>query len=342
MGVSTRWKGLAALGVAALLVAGCGDDGGGTPSGDGFASGDVLAGDVAPGADGTLGDPPVLASSCLDGQYAEPWPPVDTSVADAVAGYSAADAAGFITEVLEARYPTGAFLVAKGVEEYRFQNCVTAFSQGATGSASALIRRLSTVVHECGHLLDGARGSLRGNTYVIRPDLILTCQGGDARDRFGNTFARSEITDDAYDALLPDDFYKDTYLVGSGSEQGFNMLAEEAVQYINSLVTDWAFRDFISPGYSITARDGILTFLWYVERYLHRARTVDPEVHTFLLGDACWRELILTIWGRAWQYLNETEKISSLGISDDALLALVLDPDLLGELQRVREAHGCP
>lgn len=326
----------AALLTLAWATGACGDDGGGSRSGADALGRDATSPD-------TSGPPSLVVDlQCVDGQYAEALPPDDAPIAELVAAYSAQSYESFVQEVLSARYPIGAHLVERGVAEYRSQDCVALFSGGATGSAKALIGRLSTIVHECGHFLDGARGALRSNTYVIRPDLAITCAGGDARDRFGNTFARAELTGDAYDALWPDDFYKDTYLVGPGSEQGFNMLAEEAVQYINSLATDWALRDFISPGFSITARDGILTFLWYIERYLRLARLEDPEVHTFLLGDACWRELVLTIWGRAWQYLNETDDIPSLGIDDGALLELVLDPDLLGEIDRVREAHGCP
>lgn len=324
----------------ALTGLGCGDDGGGAPAPDGSvdaASGSDIGGtDVAgPGAI------PLVDPACLDGLYSEALPPVDADIAELRASYDAASYQQFVIDLLEARYPTGAHLVARGVAEDQRLNCLEAFAQGATASDAQLGRRVSTIVHECGHFLDIARGDFGENVYVIRPDLSITCEGGDARERFGNTFARSEITKDSYDALLPDDFYKDTYLVGSGSNQGFNMLAEEVTQYINSLATDWALRDFLGAGWSITARDGILTFLWYMQRYLRLARTTDPDVHDFLLGDACWRELILTLWGRAWLYLDETEGLRSLGIEDAALLELVLDADLVEEIHRVRVAHGC-
>lgn len=52
-----------------------------------------------------------------------------------------------------------------------------------------------------------------------------------------------------------------------------------------------------------------------------------------------WREAILSVWGRAWLYLatdlpGQQEEV-------DKLLPLVKDETLLGEIQRIREAHGC-
>jgi|GEM_PF-1003183 len=313
----------------------------------------IVAQDTAPPQDTAVAEdttqvdtgptaPTIVDPGCIDGQYDEPLPNDSASITALSNSYSPADYAGFVDQVLQARYPIGEYLVTQGVAEYTNQSCLALFAQGYTSTAKKLVGQLSTIVHECGHFLDGARGPFGGNTYVFRPDLAITCNGGDARNRFGNTFARSEITNDEYDALWPNDFYKSTYLVGQGSEQGFNMVAEEAVQYINSLATDWAFRDNIGQGYSITARDGILTFLFYIQRYLRYARLNDTEAHDFLLDTPCWRKVILTIWGRAWLYLDESEGISSLGIDDDALLELVLRPELLEEIDLVRAAEGCP
>jgi hypothetical protein len=60
-------------------------------------------------------------------------------------------------------------------------------------------------------------------------------------------------------------------------------------------------------------------------------------------GDGgCWREAILTVWGRAWLYLDATSGMPHLGIADDMLTTLVSDPDLLAEIQLLRDAEGCP
>ena len=71
------------------------------------------------------------------------------------------------------------------------------------------------------------------------------------------------------------------------------------------------------------------------------ARTEHPEVHAFLLGNACWRDAILTVWGRAWLYLDATADNPNLGLDDDALEKLVKTPELLDEIEAVRVASGC-
>ena len=79
-----------------------------------------------------------------------------------------------------------------------------------------------------------------------------------------------------------------------------------------------------------------------MQRYLYLARTEYPDTYQFILGDSCYRELILTTWGRAWVFLGLTEESNKLGLDDDELMTLVLDPQLLGEIDSVRQAHGCP
>ena len=119
------------------------------------------------------------------------------------------------------------------------------------------------------------------------------------------------------------------------------LLLEEDVQYINSLATSWAYADQLGAGTSTSARDGILTFLWYVERYLHMARLTYPAAYTRLSTDPCWQNAILTVWGRAWLYLQHTEGMRALGIADGALMPLVTNPELLDEINRIRTAAGC-
>ena len=116
-------------------------------------------------------------------------------------------------------------------------------------------------------------------------------------------------------------------------------MLEETTQYVNSLATAWATRDFYQN--SASERDGILTFLWYVTRYLKMARTDYPDAYALLSQDPCWRRGILKVWGRAWLFLSLTEGESRLGIDDDALEALVLDAELLSEIERLRTIEGC-
>ena len=325
----------------------------GYPDGAGPTDGGVI-----PMVDGA--PPPMRdgggGTGCIDETYTEMLPLATAPIDDLVAGYSG-DYQTFVNEVLERRYPLGAHIVRGGrMSEVFPQDCVETFLGGATGSASQVIDQLGTVVHECGHFYDLDLGGFSSDVYAIRQDLVISCSMGDASDRGGQTFARSRLNGDDQAAQRPPcgggsggcDSYADVYLDGNpddaefqGGDQGFNMVIEEASQYVNSLATAYAYSDRLPPFGGTSARDGILTFLWYIERYLRLARTSYPSAYSFLLGDACWREAILTIWGRAWLYLDVTEGIASLGIEDDAILALVNDPELLAEIDAVRSAH-CP
>ena len=166
------------------------------------------------------------------------------------------------------------------------QECIGQFVSN-TSSGESVIGALGTVVHECGHFFDINIGGFFDAAYVIREDLTLACPGGAGEVNGGPTFARSLIKNDAYSALLTpcqsfgdsncEDTYAGIYLSGDptdgqfdSGDQGFDSVLEETTQYVNSLATAYAFDDFVSG--STSARDGILTFLWYTTRYLKMAR----------------------------------------------------------------------
>lgn len=287
---------------------------------------------------------PEVDPNCVDGMYAEALPDPSADISAEVAGYSAAQLDSFYDAILEKRYPVGAWLVEGGLSNPQF-DCVEQFSSN-TGTASGAIGDLSTVVHECGHTFDFTLGDFSDDGYGVTPNLTLSCSGGDATDRGGETFARSRIVEDEFQSLKPDDFYRDTYLDGDpdngsfeGGDQGFNSVLEETLQYVNSLATAYAFQDYING--STSALDGLLTFLWYVERYLRMARLDYPQAYAALAEDACWRHAILTVWGRAWIMLEAAEGNQALGIDDAELFELVRDPELLQEIQRLRDLEGC-
>jgi len=343
------------VGCGAALGMGCDDPGttDGVPQDAADTVGSDVEADVADAADTSpdtsIPVSPLVDPQCLDGQYEEAISTELPSIDDLVSSYTEADYLAFADAVLARRYPTGAWLVSEGVREgsARFGNCVSRFTSNR-GQAQSLLRQLSTVVHECGHVLDLSLSGFSDTVLVIDESLRFECQRGDTTTRGGDTFARSLINTDPYAELLPDDFYKDVYLDGDPSDQsfdsgdqGFNSVLEEAVQYVNSLATDYHLRDRLG-GFSITAKDGILTFLWYIQRYLRMARLEYPAAYSRLTGDTCWREAILTTWGRAWLYLELSRDNRNLGIDAEVIEDLVRDPALLDEVARLRGAHGCP
>ena len=286
---------------------------------------------------------------CLDGQFSESINDHDLDIMDLFENYDPDLAPDFIYQILARRYPFGEELVRTG-RMGQIGDCLDIFLRDRS-SPEAVIRQVSTIVHECGHFADIDAGMFRNNVYLINDGLTFSCQGGDAVGRGnGKTFARSLINRDEYALEAcrrgPDcDFYRSVYLDGDpdnsdfeGGDQGYNSVLEETAQYINSIAVGYAFHDYYSG--SVSERDGILTFLWYITRYLKMAREDYPEAYEFISTDPCWRELLLTLWGRAWLYLELTEGFPQLGINDEAIQSRI-NADLVGEIDRIRNLE-CP
>jgi hypothetical protein len=222
-------------------------------------------------------------------------------------------------------------------------------------SSGAVLRAASVVVHECGHFYDLDQSSGDTSSYVVREDLKFSCDSGDTTDRGGKTFARSLIRKDAYYAkrkACPQgtaksgcDMYAEVYLTGSptdntfdSGDQGYNFVLEEANQYVNSLASALAFHDQFGNNV-LSERDGILTFLWYIERYLAMARTDYPDAYKLLSQDSCWRQATLSIWDRGWFYLNATKGMSNLEMYASEIEPLVNDAKLTAEIDALRDAE---
>jgi len=311
-------------------------------------------GTMGPGGAMPPGESPIVDPACVDGQWEEALPAADVDISQTVNAYNRAEVNAFVQDVLQQRYPVGHHIVDLALREGVFGDCIGLFLRD-TGSGAAVIGQLSTVVHECGHSADLGAGDFSSSAYILTDEYTITCRQGDTTSRGGQTFARSRLLDDAYTAFRAPcdgnfgqdcDHYADIYLDGDpddgnfdGGDQGFNSVLEETAQYVNSLATGHTFVDYYSG--SRSERDGILTFLWYVTRYLRMARLDYPQAYAHISGDACWREAVLSVWGRAWLYLDLTEGNGALGISDDAIYALATAPELLDEIQRLRVAHGC-
>ncbi len=162
--------------------------------------------------------------------------------------------------------------------------------------------------------------------FFIRSDLTITI-------RLFTTFARSEIL--AYHADPAADMYDEVYLTGFAGTQGFDSLLDEYNAYTHSLATDYCVRDLYAP-YSFSSRDGILTFMYYVELYLMVARLNHPTVYAALTAEPQTVRLILTDWDRAEFYLGLSAGISALGINDATIRTWTYDPVLLEEIARLR------
>ncbi|MBX3204589.1 MAG: hypothetical protein KF764_05940 [Labilithrix sp.] len=290
---------------------------------------------------------------CAQDAYTETLP---TQASLSGLTFSSAKANDYLLSALERRFPLGKAIVEGGLTSSLAKtqgNCIDRFLSDKS-SAAAVLRQATTVVHECGHFYDLGEASGGDAAYVIRPDeLSFTCKSGDTTSRGGKTFARSLIRKDAHYAKRKAcatgtagqgcDMYASIYLDGSptdakfdSGDQGYSFVLEEAAQYVNSLATALAFQESYS-GTKASERDGILTFLWYIERYLAMARTDYPAAYELLSEDPCWRQATLSVWDRGWFYLRATEGLSNLGIEDSKIEPLVNDPELTAEIDALRK-----
>lgn len=298
----------------------------------------------------------MTVASCPDGQFTEVMSNPSGDISALVQGYNAASGLDFVAQALGVRYPLGQFIMTEGAKQPMGggKTCMQTFWQASqAGNAAGALGQASTLVHECGHVFDLAK-SAGGHTYYITDAVQFTCPGLSYQGA-NKGFARSLIKTDSFGAKWPAcakfgdqgcDGYAPIYLPGDpadakfdSGDQGYDMLLEEVTQYVNSLATDYAFSN--QSQWSVSAEDGILTLLWYMERYLHMARLDYPQVYAYLSGNPCWRKATLTIWGRAWLYLDKSKGNSKLNLKGAMLRGLVSDPELLDEIARLRQAEGC-
>lgn len=338
---------------SALATSACGSSGDSRPAFDSSQSGTEATEDEngIPGGGGGVPAPQPDRVGCAGGKYAETLPTSD-SLSDLP--FSASKAGDYMASALGRRFPEGKLIVEGGLASPMSKqqgSCVDRFLQDRS-SAKAVLQQATTVVHECGHFYDLGQGSAGKSAYVMTSSLTLKCGAGDTTKRGGKTFARSLLKGDGYYESRPAcngqpkmgcDTYADIYLNGSDAnagfesgDQGFNMLLEEAAQYVNSLASALAFKESFQ-GQKSSQRDGILTFLWYVERYLKMAREEHPDAYAAISEDPCWRQAILTVWDRGWFYLAATRGEQNLGLDDAALEPLVKDKALVGEIDALRK-----
>lgn len=225
-----------------------------------------------------------------------------------------------------ARYPIGLpFLQAQT------DAMLAAWYTKAPDSLEGVASRFDVAVHEGSHVWVSKRFDPATETYPVRTDLSIVTK------RLHN-FDRSAIALRHVDAAT--DPYAKIYLSGASGAQGFNTLLDEYNAYTHTLAARLCTRDLMASGTRVSARDGILTMMYYVETYLAIAREEHPADYAAILADSGHRRLILTVWDRAELWLRRSAEFHALGIDDARIKTWVYDPTRLAELTRVRDAEA--
>ena len=197
---------------------------------------------------------------------------------------------------------------------------------GKRDTFGGVIYCFEVAVHEGTHKWDlGMLGATW--SYRVRDDLVI-------RARRLRNFAISEILQ--LHADVAKDQFADLYLSGPTGTQGFNYLLEEYNAYVHTLATRYCTQDGIADGVRVNGKDGILTFMYYLELYLRRARTAHPDDYAAIKADPEQVRLILTVWDRAELWLAKAADRYQLGIDDAVIRRWTYDPQNLAEIRMLK------
>ncbi|HMR77706.1 MAG TPA: hypothetical protein PKD61_21505, partial [Polyangiaceae bacterium] len=121
-------------------------------AGVGATGGIGAAAGAGGGSGGTVNPSPLVDPNCTDGKYSEVLPNLSADI-NGVA-FNPGSLNDYYLGVLGLRYPIGKDLVEGGLKSSLISGgCVNAFAGGPT-TTDAAIKRIATVLHECGHIYD--------------------------------------------------------------------------------------------------------------------------------------------------------------------------------------------
>jgi hypothetical protein len=268
-------------------------------------------------------DPPKPRFAAGEPGYTEASCDELADVTDIAAAYRPGATRATAEALAKRRYPTGLpFLTVQD------DAMLGAWFQ-RTETFAGVVSHFDAAVHEGSHIWGAKHFNLRTVSYPVRADLTIETK------RLTN-FNRGEILgaigEDANDS------YAKTYLAGPNGAQGFNTLLDEYNAYTHSLATRVCTRDLLGNT-RVSARDGILAMMFYVEVYLRLAREQHPADYAAILTDPGHRRLILTVWNRAELWLRKSAPFPALGIDDARLESRAYAADGLAEITHVRDAE---
>lgn len=253
---------------------------------------------------------------CPDNCYCEPLDP-EADISDLEASYDPGAWSQTMSQVFERRWPAGAALVADLQGDPYFGSFTD------TSSFAGLMDGFMTEAHEGTHGWDYGHAGVDTFAYFLRGDLqyeVAKVHGFDRSEIYGM------LTDDSTS------LYSDLYLVGDQGTYGFYELLDEMNCYINGMAAIGVVGEYIP--YGISGRDGAVAFLYFLELYLGRARTMYPDLYADLKADPEYVDLVRTQWLRThFLMIYAADLHDHLGIADDAIEANLYAPENMAEIE---------
>jgi hypothetical protein len=249
--------------------------------------------------------------------YAESYDPM-ASLADLASAYASGAWLADSLEAMHRRYSTGYFVL----DAEQADPQLPGFADPS--SWAALMESLMTMVHEESHGWDFDHSPQAGmHQYVLRDDLQVTVPEL-------TTWPRSEITQYITDNTTQQ--YDQTYLTGTQGTYDVIFLFEEMNAYTNGLAAITAAADQITQ--QISARDGVVAHLYYIELYLKDGRIAHAADYAALKADPSWQKLTRYAWARGHFWDGQAAPNPLLDIASSPIWAHVNDPVNLDEIRQ--------
>lgn len=225
---------------------------------------------------------------------------------------------------LELRFPAAAWVVGELADPNHFD----VWFQMGTSDWSQVVTSLSSAVHESVHMLGFQAFDPRSHRYPVDVDTFLSFETPSTMDR-------SRILEEL-PGSLSDLSYNQTYLTGDSGAQGYALLLDEFNAYTWSLLTELAFADQRPSNMTVSARDGILAFMLYLETYLALAQSEEPSTYEAIVGSAEIRAVTIALWDRAACALTLSEGVAGIGQRDREIASFVFSPERLQLVEALR------
>ena len=290
------------------------DDAGGVTGGGNRDAGSGASSDAGGAGSGDAGGGGDAGTPC----FADTYHP-GVSIDDLKQAYTSGAWLTTSLEVMSRRYPTGHFVL----DGEKTDPQLAGFSDSS--SWSALMESLMTMVHEESHGYDFDHSQAGSHLFVLRDNDLLV-----QPPELANMWPRSELL-----SMITDDstkLYDDTYLTGTQGTYDVVFLGEELNAYTNGLAAITAVADQITS--TISARDGVVAHLLYLELYLKRGRAAHPTEYAAMKAEPAWQKFVRFEWARGHYWDKEALPFPVLTIGADRIWPHVNDAANLEEIKQ--------
>ncbi len=241
------------------------------------------------------------------------------NIDDIVTGYGGADYKSQVIAAVGRYWPGGVDLLQTEIDNENFER----FTSPSSWVDSA--NEITTLTHEMTHIYNFGETTDDGHLLYFRGDLQLKLPSD------SNSFPRSEISQHMA-VFAEQGQYGQLYFTGEPGTRGFNALLDELSCYTNELPVIPLFDPYFE-GFGISARDGSVAFLYFMQLYLKVAREDHPEYYEEIRSSPAVVDAVVQSWLRVHWYLEHVEGYEKMGIDDAAYRTEMYKAENLSELQ---------